>query len=110
MRGGDEVADGRARGAAREGGTTRRGRWLGCGCWLVGSGAGRAGGRTLGRRASRAERETVGRAGGSKWAAEKKGGGLGRSGWAGAGLTLVVGLFSISLFLILNQSNTFEFK
>ena len=110
MRGGDEVADGRARGAAREGGTTRRGRWLGCGCWLVGSGAGRAGGRTLGRRASRAEWETVGRAGGSKWAAEKKGGGLGRSGWAGAGLTLVVGLFSISLFLILNQSNTFEFK
>jgi len=78
--------------------------------WPAGSGAGKAGGRTLGRRASRAERETVGRAGGSKWAAEKKGGGLGRSGWAGAGLTLVVGLFSISLFLILNQSNTFEFK
>ena len=50
------------------------------------------------------------RAGGSKWAAVKKGGGLGRSGWAGAGLTLVVGLFSISLFLILDQSNTFEFK
>ena len=70
----------------------------------------RAGAHAGLRRASRAERETVGRAGGSKWAAEKKGGGLGRSGWAGAGLTLVVGLFSISLFLILNQSNTFEFK
>ena len=65
---------------------------------LRGQARGKAGGRTLGRRASWAERETVGRAGGSKWAAEKKGGGLGRSGWAGAGLTLVVGLFSISLF------------
>ena len=78
--------------------------------WPAGSGEGKAGGRTLGRRASRAERETVGRAGGSEWVAVKKGGGLGRSGWAGAGLSLVLGLFSISLFLILKQSNTFEFK
>ena len=30
--------------------------------------------------------------------------GLGRSGWAGAGLSLVLGLFSISLFLILKQT------
>ena len=36
------------------------------------------------------------------WAAEM--------GWAGAGLSLALGLFSISLFLILKQSNTFEFK
>ena len=30
--------------------------------------------------------------------------GSGQSGWAGAGLSLVLGLFSISLFLILKQT------
>ena len=50
---------------------------------------------------------------GRRWAGRVEANGLRKRkevGWAGAGLTLVVGLFSISLFLILNQSNTFEFK
>ena len=126
---------GASRGAGEDRGRRKEGddRWpragsdrvatVTCGRWAMGSTTdawARARGEGSEARASGVLGRGSGTAGwaGSGWTREGAGRcGLGRenrrvrvTGWAGAGLSLFLGLFSVSLFLILKQSNIFEFK